>query len=679
MTMLRTDLIDLGPDALMALANPGFVKRAQKDVAAGALPGLSQDPDGTVHARFGDGVHTRMAPGVALRDAECSCTAGGMCRHRVMLVLAYQAAHVAAAPAATDAPDTDAPDAVHAGWSPAHFDDAAIAAAVGPAVVEQARKLALDRPVATVMTAAAAGGVPAVSLPMSQVRFFAAGSLALARCDCRQGSGCAHVVLACWAFRQARRAHPDAPDVTLDVHPFGAPPAAARAALMDTDAARRVRAQAEDWLWSVWREGASQPAAGLEARHAALTADLAQLGWTWVREDIENVWQILGALARRSSRYGTDDLVDASARAYLRLAGAAHADAAPAPRLPASRILGIGQQGEVALDLLRLVSLGMTCWRDDAGLGARIVFADPDTQAVCVLDRAWPAGADAGDPGTGLLDRRVAGVALRALAGGQVVTRAARRRANASVELGAGARQTSVLALSPKSWDDLRAPLRFDTLDALLAHLRGRPPAGILPGEAAGNWHVIGLAGLTLEDWTWDGVRQALCARWRDDAGRELRAHLRYESLAPGAVDALARALRGDWGAPRALAGPVWRENGGIAIRPASIVTGTRAVVLALEPKAPQALVMDGAPPAGGAAAALLDETRALLGQIVRYGLRHVPPALRSRTLAQAAHLDDAGYVQAAGLLRAALAERRDGTGLAALSLLGLLLVELTG
>ena len=675
MTMRRTDLIDLGPDALMALANPGFVKRAQKDVAAGALPELSQDPDGTVHARFGDGVHTRMAPGVALRDAECSCSAGGMCRHRVMLVLAYQAAHAAGATPA----DAGTPDALPAGWSPADFDDAAIAAAVGPAVVEQARKLALERPVATVMTAAAAaGGVPAASLPMSQVRFFAAASLALARCDCRQGTACAHVVLACWAFRQARRAQPDATDVTLDVHPFGAPPAAGREALMDTDAARRVRAQVEDWLWSVWREGASQPAAGLEARHAALTADLAQLGWTWVREDIDTVWQILGALARRSSRYGTDDLVDAAARAYLRLAGAAQADAAPAPRLPASRILGVGQQGAVALDLLRLVSLGMTCWRDDAGLGARIVFADPDTQAVCVLDRAWPAGTDAGDPGAGLLDRRVAGVALRALAGGQVVTRAARRRANASVELGAQARQTSVLALSPKSWDDLRAPLRFDTLDALLAHLRGRPPAGILPGEAAGNWHVIGLAGLTLDDWAWDGVRQTLCARWHDDAGRALRAHVRYESLAPGAVDGLARALRGDWGAPRALAGPVWRENGGIAIRPASIVTEGRAVVLALEPKAPQALAMDGAPPAGDAAA-LLDETRALLGQVVRYGLRHIPPALRSRTLAQAAQLDDAGYVQAASLLRAAIAERRDGTGLATLSLLSLLLVELAG
>jgi hypothetical protein len=65
MTMVRTDLMELGPDALTALANPGFVKRAQKDVAAGALPALRQDSDGTVHALFADAVQTSMPPGVA--------------------------------------------------------------------------------------------------------------------------------------------------------------------------------------------------------------------------------------------------------------------------------------------------------------------------------------------------------------------------------------------------------------------------------------------------------------------------------------------------------------------------------------------------------------------------------------------------------------------------------------
>jgi len=683
MTTLRTDLLDLGPDALMALANPGFVKRAQKDVAAGTLPALEQDPDGTVHARFDDDVHTRMAPGVSLRDADCSCTAGGMCRHRVMLVLAYQAAHAGAGAgadataAAAGADAGTAPDAAPPGWSPAAFDDAAIAAAVTPATIEQARRLALDRPVATVVAAGGAGAVPAVVLPMSQVRFFSSASLALARCDCQQGTGCAHVVLACWAFRQARESHPGLAQATLAVAPFGVAVPEETGTAMGTDAAVRVRAQAEDWLWSVWREGASQPPAGLEARYEGLMDDLAQLGWTWVREDLDTVWQVLQALARRSNRYGMDDLVHACARLYLRLAGAAHADAMPGARLPASQILGIGQQGETALDLLRLISLGVTCWRDDAGTGAAVVFADPDTQAVCVLERAWPNGENGANDGGDLLNRRVAGFPLRLLAGGQVVTRAAKRRANASLELGTQARQTSVLALSPKSWDDLRAPLRFDALDALLQHLRTRPPAGIRPGEAGGDWHVVGLAGLALGGWAWDGARQTLFAHWTDAHGIPLRARLGYDGLSPGAVDALARALAGEWGEPRAVAGPVWREGGGIAIRPVTVVTERRAVVLALEPQAPQPLTLRELPLADGPSAALLRDTLALLGQILRHGLRHVAPGLRSRAQAQAGQLDEAGYAQAARLLRAVFAERRDGSGLATLAGLGLLLAEL--
>ena len=671
MTTLRTDLLDLGLDALMALANPGFVKRAQKDVAAGMLPGLRQDPDGTVHALFDDGVQTGMGPGVSLRDATCSCNAGGMCRHRVMLVLAYQAAHAGAAPeAATDA----APDSAPPGWNPASFDDAAIAAVATPQVIEQARKLALEGPLATVT----AGSVPAVRLPMSEVRFFSGASLALARCDCRQGSGCAHVVLACWAFRQAGQSHPGAGSVTLAVRPSGVATDAAPTAVMGSEAAIRVRDGVRDWLWSLWRDGAFQPALGLEARYQALHGELDQLGWTWVREDLGAVWEIMQALARCSNRFDTADLVRASTGLHVRLQGAVHADATPDGRLPAARILGIGQQGEVALDLLRLVSLGMTCWRDDGAEGVRIVFADPDTQAACVLERTWertwPRSAGAADDSASLLNRRVAGYPLRLLAAGQLVTRSAKRRANASLELGTQARQTSVLALAPTAWDALSAPLRFGTLGALLQHLRSQPPVGIRPGEAGGDWHVVDLDGLALDAWAWDGAQQTLFAHWQDVNGTALRARLGYDSLSPGAVDALARALAGEWGAVHALAGPVWREGGGVAIRPVSVLTAERAVVLALEPKTPKATPLREMPLAANAGEALLRETFTLLGQVLRQGVRHMAPPLHARLHAQAAQLDEAGYAHAARLLRAALPGQRDGMGLAPLSGLSLLL-----
>ena len=93
----REDLLELTPQALTALANAGFVKRAQREVAAGQLPTLTIDDQGVVTAVFDDGVETRFPPGVGLHDAPCNCPASGMCRHRVTLVLAWQAGFHAAA------------------------------------------------------------------------------------------------------------------------------------------------------------------------------------------------------------------------------------------------------------------------------------------------------------------------------------------------------------------------------------------------------------------------------------------------------------------------------------------------------------------------------------------------------------------------------------------------------
>ena len=306
------------------------------------------------------------------------------------------------------------------------------------------------------------------------------------------------------------------------------------------------------------------------------------------------------------------------------------------------------------------------------------MFADPDTQAACVLERAWPRRGEEDAAGS-LPGRRVARYPLRLLAAGQLVTTAATRRANASLELGARASQSSVLALSPTSWDDLRAPLRFDAPGALLHHLRSRPPAGVRAGEASGNWHVVGVSGLVLEHWAWDGAQQTLFARWRGGDGITLDVRLGYQSLMPGAVDALARALGGEWGAVRALAGPVWREHGGVAIQPMSVLTAQRAVVLALEAPSPQPMTLREMPLAASPGQTLLREARYLLAQLMRQGVRHAPPSLRSRLAAQAAQLDEAGYPQAARLLRStcACAERRDGSELAALSGLATLLAAL--
>ena len=89
MNSLRPELLELTPQALTALSNAGFVKRSLKELENGNVPEISHENDALI-ATFSDGVRTQLANGQALKEAQCSCGASGMCRHRVMLVLSYQ-------------------------------------------------------------------------------------------------------------------------------------------------------------------------------------------------------------------------------------------------------------------------------------------------------------------------------------------------------------------------------------------------------------------------------------------------------------------------------------------------------------------------------------------------------------------------------------------------------------
>src|SRR5436305_15136898 len=107
MTM-RADLHTLDDDALATLANRGLVKRALREVAAGHGPNVT-DEGGTVTASFADGTTVTLAAGATLEQARCTCAASGICRHRIMLVLAYR--------------ELGEETATALDWSPAAFTD----------------------------------------------------------------------------------------------------------------------------------------------------------------------------------------------------------------------------------------------------------------------------------------------------------------------------------------------------------------------------------------------------------------------------------------------------------------------------------------------------------------------------------------------------------------------------
>ncbi|MCA8273826.1 SWIM zinc finger family protein [Burkholderia sp. AU30280] len=737
---MRDDLLELTPEALTALANAGFVKRAQKDVAAGAVPALAVDGDGTVHASFDDGVRTRLPPGRTLRDAACSCTASGMCRHRVMLVLAYQASMQAneaadsadgraggdgktgqadprdeaacnrndvASDEARDGPDdapqdsdTNGASPADRAWSPADFDDAALAASFAPSVLEQAARMAAARPVVAVQLWAGAQWSPVARLPMCTVRFFSRRSLAHARCDCRQGSGCAHVVVAVWAFRQAGAPADGVSEAIVEVRP----PAGDEGdsdehwSPLRDDAAHALIADLDKLVHALWLDGSSQPPIALAARVESLRGRLRERGWQWVDDALGEAWQLVHAQHARSSRFEPLRLVRVLAELWARVRAAmSAATQRDGAAVPARQMLGIGVKGEVELDHLRLVSLGVELWSDEAEEGASVLFADPDTQTVMVLTRNWPRAADvaAGGRAPDLAGRRVAGFPLRQIAAGQVVTKTAKRRANGAVDIAAGVRQTGVLPLSPKSWDDLAAPIRQPGIAALVAHLRDALPDFVRPRQAAngaaagaaGSLHVVAFEPMVVRSVHWDAAAQVLHARLAQreagtaDASVDEVLHLAlpHRAVAPGAVDALERALSGEWGALRALAGTVRLHAGTAVMRPLAVLTAQRAVVLQTEAAAPQPLPLAGGREPLPARVALAEDTLALLAEWLRQGMRHQGGGAVERARAQAARLERAGLANAGRLLRALADSLRAAQSASLLTQLGSLTLLLLG
>ncbi|SEF21274.1 SWIM zinc finger family protein [Variovorax sp. NFACC27] len=709
---LRADLLELTPEALTALANAGFVKRAQKDVAAGLLPTLETGADGTVQAQFDDGVRTSLPPGRTLRDAQCSCPASGMCRHRVMLVLAYQARAASAKADASAAAPEEASAEPDGAWSPAQFDDAVLAASLAPSVLEQANKLAAARPVVGVQAWRSASAPPVARLPMCSVRFFSRSSLVHARCDCKQGSGCAHVVIAVWAFRQAGALAPGSAEVMVEVQPNASangdagdavPPPSS---VMQGEAALALRAQVDALLLSLWLDGSSQPAMALAARFEAVRDQVRAQGWSWVDDALDELWQLLQAQQARSSRFEPLRLLRVLTELWARLQAAAHAGRPQQPgsaraALPASQILGIGVKGEVALDHLRLVSLGAELWSDENAEGASILFADPDTQNVTVLERHWSREGDAaaGGAAPNLMNRRVAGFPLRQLASGQVITKTATRRANGLVDITAGARQTGVLPLSPKSWDDLVAPLRQDSVAALVAHLREAQPDFVRPRQAAsgssagasGQLHVVAFERMEVASCHWDAAAQVLHARLgqaapedsaTDEAGADgddqcLHLALPHRAVSPGAVDALARTLAGEHGPLRAVAGTVHLQGDRVVMQPLALLTAQRAVVLQVEAAAPQPLGLQSDTEEAPALNALAGDTLELLSLWLRQGLRHQSGGALSRAQAQVLRLKQAGLGKSSTLLAAVLENMRSSQRpalVAQLAMLGLLM-----
>jgi hypothetical protein len=608
---VRADLVALTPESVAALANLGLVKRAQREIAAGEGPSLEEDAQQTVIGTFPGGVVARLFAGKSLKDGACTCGAPGVCRHRVAVALAYRAWRT----------EGSAPTLA---WDPGTTSDEELARALAPRSIERARASRAGGVVVTVTPASEAEPVPAARLPTCTVRFHVPKDLAYARCDCAAGGGCEHVALAVWAFRAS-----------------GGAAATIELSAKKAEGHDAVLTETRDLAKALVKAGASHAGGAFTERFARARTRAEEAGLLWISDALEALERTAEGYAARSARYDEAAFVALAAEIEAR----ARAATSPSAELPSRFVLGAGEAKETLLDRVRLVSVGARLDADGASREAQVFLADPDSGTVLVLARTWTyAEGEKPDDGPALARRTVMPrVSLGALARGQVVTRAAKRRANLELVVGGHASHTSVTP-SAGDFSGLPRSLLVESFAELRASLRARPPRMLRPRVLADGVLVLRVAAVRGVVYT--PAHQELRAVVLDAAGEAALVHKRHRTVAPYALDALAEALKG----PCFVCGRVTLEARGIAIEPFAIGVGGALVVPDLADRgAPLARgrAAEGASPLDPIAEALR-AADLVVADCAHHGLARPPQGVAARAESAADRLRDLGLVEIA-------------------------------
>ncbi|MER5937732.1 hypothetical protein ABT121_10475 [Streptomyces sp. NPDC001928] len=652
---VRADLLALTPETLASLANKGLVKRAEKDLTAGSGPQVTVADDGTVRGRFPDGTDTALPPGLGLDSADCGCGAKGVCRHRIGLVLAYQRGATGDQGAGPDtgqhAEADDTPPVTkdtHVDWSPAEFDDDALAAALGRPALVAARRVRDRGYLARLHFPTADAPEPRVELPTCTVRFPVPHELGYALTDASAALRGEVVVLAVWAFRAAD----DRPREPADGHPSGPRPATevsvgGRIATTERsgEALRTALALADDLLLDGVQQAGPVFAGSLVRAQEALTA--ASLHWP--AGAVAELCEQIDAYAARGTHYEAERFAALLAELHARRRAAAHDPVG---------VLGTKEAPQTPLRRVRLVGLGCRVAGTAGERGAETYFAHAEAGIALVLRKRWDLTEGQSLTGHELSARRVLGSPLRTLATANVVSEHTSRAADRTVSISRGRiAATSVTPLG-SAWRDLPGSLLVRDAAAHLRAAGERPPRLIRPRVAADSVRVVEVA--AVESVGYDPAAQHLEAVVRDPAGNDILVSAAYNPLCPGGLDALAAALGEE--EVHCVSGMLHRAHGRIVLDPLAVLTSRGVTVPDLAPGDGDTTLTVAEPHRADPITTALASALTALAQAAHQGLRHLSAPARTRLTDSAATLQRTGLHTAARLVRdldAAL--RRDG------------------
>jgi len=616
----RKELLALTQDGLIQLANAGLVKRAMREIEGGKGPVIAEEADGCVVATYGDGTVSRLPRGKGPGDAHCTCPAGGICRHRVGLVLAYQLAASKAAEA-----DGDVAAEQPTFWDPADISDAALDAMLVTSTRNELQ--AMQRQALEIRVTP--GVVPTANLPMATVRFLVPHDLAYARCDCAAGERCVHVALAVQAFRRAR-------EQGIQTVMLGG-----RASVADT--AGRLRVALLALITRLIEEGVVGGMAPCAASLELVRRASEEAGATWLILALEALAQQIEAYAARSARYAEREVLALVAELYARTHVQDDVQAGA---------LGMGEALETAMGSARLISLGGRVYAEGHGLRACVLLADTDTGTTMVLEKVFQPVDQSKhlDPRKAAGLRFAPGILVGALAHGQLLTAVARRRADGLLTLGAG--RGGKTALVPHAGRyQLREPLLVRTLDALVEQARASAPALIRPRHRVREVHLFNVEE-TAEQAFSAGEQGWLGAVELADDGGTLYLERGHDGGAPDALENLFAAFSGSYGEIRQIAGPTRIEQGKVICEPWVICADSVLV--------PDLDVLKEAVPAPltnvrQKAADVLEDCRAWLAEALHQGRRNLARDHTERGQKLVGQLMEAGYIDSARRLEGLL------------------------
>lgn len=637
-TPLRGDLLALTADTLASLANRGLVKRAAKDLDAGAGPRVSSDQDGTVVGVHPDGTRTRLPVGVGLDGAECDCPASGVCRHRIGLVLAYQRLQ------ALDT-TTRPPGRAVTVWSPAEFDDESLEAVLGRPAVLAARRAVERGYSATVHHADETQPAPWVELPTCTVRFPVPHELGYALTDAAAPQRGEVIALAVWAFRAADEAPNKTAAPTGAAAPFEAETLVSaggrRPASVGVSTDRGLErldgamALADELL----RDGVAHTSPVFTAQLERTAAALSRVSLHWPASVLADLRGQIDAYAARDASYNPVQAARLLAELHARRR---------AGRSDRVSVLGTQEPSETPLRRVRLVALGCRITgRTPNRRSAAVYFAHPDAGIALVLRKHWEVPDGRTPIGHELASRRLLGSALRDLAGSNVVSESISRSPSRSVTIGRGRIAATSITPVGSAWADLPEPLLIRDLSTQMRAWDARPPRLIRPRVEADTARVLAVA--EVGPVGYDPAQQRLEAAVRDPSGNGAVIRADYNPACPGGLDALSDALSRSQ--VRFVSGLLHRDSGLPVLDPLALLTDEGLTV-------PDLAADQGTAPLGAGPSRTADPiTQAMelalaaLADVAHSGLLGRARATREGVLGAAEGLRRAGLHTGAALL----------------------------